>query len=336
MEKIDFVVTWVDGSDPKWQEKKNEVLVEQGKAPIAINIDSRNIRYRDLDCLKYWFRAVDKFAPWVNKVYFVTSGQKPDWLNTNYQKLVCINHSQYMPRDVLPTFNSNAIEACMHKIPGLSEQFVYFNDDMYLINPVKQEDFFKGGLPCDTMSFHPIEPKNDDKKFYIKLCNDIEIINKHFNFNEFKKREFWNCVSFKQGKHILVTIALMSLCSFRGFYTYHLPQAYLKQTFDKVWKEEPEILNKTMSYRFRENEHSVNHWLFQYWQFAEGCYMQRNSNFGTYINIGEPGISKLLFSKKYKTLCINDSANVTDFELAKQTLIDLFEIKYPDKSPFEL
>ena len=79
MDKIDFVVTWVDGSDPIWQKVKNQYSAE--------GADTRVTRYRDWDQLKYWFRAVEKYAPWVNKVHFVTFGHLPQWLNTDNPKL---------------------------------------------------------------------------------------------------------------------------------------------------------------------------------------------------------------------------------------------------------
>ena len=95
-----------------------------------------------------------------------------------------------MPKENLPTFNSNAIEMNMHKIKGLSEQFVYFNDDMFLTNKVFPEDFFKDGLPCDACVFAPIMVKPGDN-FFKKVCNDIVIINKHFNFKKCIEKNNW-------------------------------------------------------------------------------------------------------------------------------------------------
>ena len=79
-EKIDFVVMWVDGNDPEWQKKKN-------KYDVNAKSDGSIYRYRDWDLLQYWFRGVEKFAPWVNKIYFITWGHLPKWLNRIIQKL---------------------------------------------------------------------------------------------------------------------------------------------------------------------------------------------------------------------------------------------------------
>ena len=112
------------------------------------NSNSKN-RYRDWKLLKYWFRGVEKYAPWVNKIYFITYGHLPKWLNTENEKLVILKHSDYIPDKYLPTYNSNVIEMNYFRIKELNEKFVNFNDDMFIINDIREEDFFANGLPCD-------------------------------------------------------------------------------------------------------------------------------------------------------------------------------------------
>lgn len=123
-DQIDFVITWVDGNDPDWKEEKNRFT-------STSEDDNRVQRFRDWNNLQYWFRGVEKFAPYVHKIYFITWGHIPAWLNINNKKLIIIKHSDYMPSKYLPSFNSNAIELNMHRIKGLSEKFVYFNDDVF-------------------------------------------------------------------------------------------------------------------------------------------------------------------------------------------------------------
>ena len=139
MEKIDFVLTWVDGSDPDWLAQRREYQPGRGT-------DAGESRYRDWDNLQYWFRGVEKFAPWVNKIYFVTWGHVPKWLNTAHEKIRIVKHEDFMAPAYLPTFNINSIELNLHRIKGLSEHFVFFNDDMFLIDSVRPEDYFKNGL----------------------------------------------------------------------------------------------------------------------------------------------------------------------------------------------
>lgn len=103
---IDFVIPWVDGSDQEWIELFNK-YAPSGKKK---NIDFSAERYRDYGLLKYWFRGVEKFAPYVRKVHFITNGQKPDWLNTDCPKLNWVKHSDYIPQDCLPVFSSHPID----------------------------------------------------------------------------------------------------------------------------------------------------------------------------------------------------------------------------------
>lgn len=330
--KIDFVITWVDGSDSKWIESKNKELEKINKEKI----DSRNNRYRDMECLKYWFRSIEKNAPWVNKIYFVTCGQKPEWLNESNPKLVLVNHEDYMPKEYLPTFNSNAIEQGMHRIKGLSEKFVYFNDDMFILNKVNEEDFFIDNKPCDTMLFHPVNPNSSDKKFYVKICNDIEIINKHFDFNEYKKKYKKLILSPKLGKKVIINYLFTKYSSFKGFYMHHGPISFLKSTYEEVWSKEPEILNKTMSFKFRNNIESINLCIFQYWQFATGNFIQRKETFNKYLNIATDNIEEVLTNKKIKSVCLNDVVDSDEeFNIIKNKIIDLFEKRFPEKSSFE-
>ena len=124
-EKIDFVIMWVDGSDPKWLQEKNKYSTNKIDVDDAIN------RYRDMGTLKYWFRSVEKYTPWVNKIHFITCGHLPDWLNTNNPKLNIVKHEDYIPKEYLPTFSANPIELNLHRINELEEKFVLFNDEIF-------------------------------------------------------------------------------------------------------------------------------------------------------------------------------------------------------------
>jgi len=83
---------------------------------------------------------VEQFAPWVRKIHFVTCGQKPEWLNADHPKLSLVNHSDYIPQQFLPTFNSSLIEIYLHRIPDLTEHFVYFNDDFLSSTTSRRND----------------------------------------------------------------------------------------------------------------------------------------------------------------------------------------------------
>ena len=99
-------------------------------------------RFRNNDELKYSLRSVEKYAPFFRKIFLVTNGQVPDWLDTSYEKLVLITHDQiFTNKSHLPTFNSNAIESHVHRIPGLAKNFILFNDDFFIGKKASVEDF---------------------------------------------------------------------------------------------------------------------------------------------------------------------------------------------------
>ena len=103
---------------------------------------SGQARFLDRDELRYSFRSIHLFAPWVRKIHLVTAGQVPDWLDTDHPMVNLVDHRDILPADGLPVFNSHAIETSLHTIDGLSEQFLYFNDDFFLGRPVRPEAFF--------------------------------------------------------------------------------------------------------------------------------------------------------------------------------------------------
>ncbi len=329
MDKIDFVITWVDGNDEEWLKEKAKYQNE-----IGDKNDARKIRYRDWGTLKYWFRGVEKYAPWVNKIYFITWGHIPKWLNTDNDKLVVVNHKDYIPKEYLPTFNSNAIEMNIFKIKGLSDNFVYFNDDMYITNYVKKRDFFKKGIPCDSLVLSPLIIKPGDG-FYKKISNDILIINKYFNYRKCVKSNILKYFNIKYGKYLLKNLSFLSYRDFPGFHNFHFPISYSKNTINEIWNKEKEMVLKTMSFRFRNNNNSINHWLYQYWQFATGKFSPRNPKIGKYYHIQDNKLLYAIRNNKHKLTCIDDSDLLVDFEQKKADLIAAFDFILPDKSQFE-
>ncbi|MGP5694302.1 stealth family protein, partial [Brachybacterium alimentarium] len=137
---IDAVYTWVDGSDPEWLRLKSNY------SPIEMTheeVDSA-ARYASRDELLYSLRSIHDFAPWVRNIFVVTAGQHPQWLGQN-EKVKIVNHSDIFPDSRhLPTFNSHSIEANIHRIEGLSEHFLYLNDDMFFGRAVPPSLFFFG------------------------------------------------------------------------------------------------------------------------------------------------------------------------------------------------
>lgn len=142
-EKIDMVYLWCDGNDPEFIERKNKYL---GKAETKVKV-SGDVRFFDNEELKYSLRSLEMYAPWINHVYIITDRQVPKWLNTEYEKVTVVDHSEIMPKECIPCFNSNVIEYYLPYVPNLSERFLYANDDMFFGGAVTEEDFFDGELP---------------------------------------------------------------------------------------------------------------------------------------------------------------------------------------------
>lgn len=138
--EVDLVYTWVQGQDPVHREKRNYWLQRYGLDPVVFNPD---VRYVDADELRYSLRTAELFLPWVRRIFLVTDAQVPGWLNVDHPKVKVVDHTEIMPEsDWLPTFNSNAIEAQLHNIPGLAEHFIACNDDHFFGQPCTVDDFF--------------------------------------------------------------------------------------------------------------------------------------------------------------------------------------------------
>jgi hypothetical protein len=145
---IDVVYTWVDGGDPDWLERKARALRDNGWVAGVSGQAANDSRYASRDELRYSLRALHAFAPWVRHIFLVTDGQVPAWLDTDRPDLTVVSHREvFGDTGRLPTFNSQAIESRLHRIPGLAEHFLYLNDDVFLARPVPPDMFFTpGGL----------------------------------------------------------------------------------------------------------------------------------------------------------------------------------------------
>ncbi len=137
--KFDIVYTWVDGGEPDYI----EILNKYAKVKKDLNPE----RYRDgFNMLKYSFRSLEMYFNSFNKVYVLTARpQVPEWLNIDHPQLEIVHHDQVIPEEYLPTFNSNVIESFLHRIPGISENFIYLCDDFLFGNRISIDSFYRNG-----------------------------------------------------------------------------------------------------------------------------------------------------------------------------------------------
>lgn len=183
--KIDLVYLWVDGNDPKWLDKKNAAIEAAGiLAPKGEAVAAK--RFFDNDELKYSLRGVEKFAPWINHIFVVTDGQTPKWMNPQNQKISVVDIAAIVPRRMRPCFNSALIELYLTNIPGLSEYFIYANDDMFIGGPIKPEFFFhENGRPiirAQRRSIHKICSLSN-KQYDEQIMNAKKLIYKIYGKN---------------------------------------------------------------------------------------------------------------------------------------------------------
>lgn len=287
---VDIVYLWCDSSDENWRQKKNYELQKYGK-PLD-NDSVGDCRFINNNELKYSLRSLEKFAPWINNIFIVTDNQIPDWLDTDNPKIHIVDHSEIMPADCLPTFNSPAIETVLHKIPNLSEHFLYANDDMFFGRPVGKSFFYnKLGEPIFRFSKR-------------------RIVNK--TYKHLYGYTIWlayNFVKQNVGK------------SFPHF-PHHNIDAYRKSDIEECYEVFKNDFDETTKQKFREKQ-CVQRSIYGYYSIAKGIGEARvvdnlwakltrhNGLDSILIELKE---SKLKLLEKYKPylFCLNDSLKTTD------------------------
>ena len=334
-QEMDFVITWVDGGDDRWQKEKQETRKRLG---IAAGVDDRKERYRDWDNLQYWFRGVEKYAPWVRRIHFVTWGHLPKWLNTDHPKLHVVNHEDFIPREYRPTFNSHTIEWNLHRIPDLAEQFVYFNDDIFLTNQVCEEDFFKAGKPVDMLALQPDVANIDNPVMPYIYLNNTMVLAKYFDkYSNIKKQPGAYFHIGYPPMYFFYNMLELAFPRFTGFYTVHGPSPLLKSTYRKLWDMEPELLDQVCSHPFRHKE-DINQYVLREYQKLSGEFVPENVRkwCGYYdIEVYNKKLVKAISRQEKKIVCINDSNHEIDFEKAKKEVNTALERLLPERSSFE-
>lgn len=330
---IDFIIPWVDGNDPKWKMEKARYQSPEQNDSNSIN------RFRDWRLLRYWFRAVEKYTPWVHKIHFITWGHIPLFLDIKHPKINVVNHCEFMPKEYLPTFSSHAIEMNIHRIRGLAEHFVYLNDDTFLIRPMRETAFFQNGLPCTDGGEYPIELTGKINIWQHAAVNDLGAVNAHFNKREQVKKfgKKYRSSVYRWQDNIRTLVAEKFFPNeFIGFKNLHAPAAYLKQTFKDVWKAEPELLHLTSTSRFRGAD-GVNQWIFLWWQVASGSFAP--ATIDNIVSVVDENtidmLCEIIKSQSHDMICINDPEQNVDFEMLSGKLQKAFEKILPDKSSFE-
>ncbi len=329
-EPIDIVYTWVDGNDQNWLQIKEFYLAaglaKNGSCAGAKNLTKMIVlldgatqnRFVDNQELRYSLRSVFKYAPWVNHIYIITMNQRPFWL-AEHPKITIIDHTQiFKYQEDLPTFNSHAIESNLHRIPGLSEHFLYFNDDVFLGAAIYPEDFF-----CDTMlnvifeeGLSPSGPPVDDETAYRRAWRNTNAFLDTHCKPEPRRR----------------------LC--------HAPFALRKSYIEKFEARFPEIFAQNSCHRFRSHEdfNVTNGLLHYYWSYQGNIFsrplMSRPLSSMMVSFRTDSALDKTV-TQLHKlednvpvTFCLQDLMD-DDSTNARKLLHEFLERHYPDSAPWE-
>ena len=292
---MDIVITYVNGNDPVWKQDYEKTT----------NIPVMEKRFRDWGTLKYLLRGIETNMPFIRNVYLVVSHptQVPEWADTENLRIVL--HKDIIPEEYLPTFNCNPIEMHLHRIEGLDEEYLYFNDDMYPVGKCAPEDFFCEGKAKIGMYTHLFA-----SGMYKKICRNSDRLARQIlgmNSSPF----------FKRPQHICSPM-FRSLC-------------------DEVYAMANDEVRKTSAARVR-NEENLNQYFFLDYQYYKGCLLSEKVS-NKHISVAVTSVSglrKAILEPEGKMLCVNDvRLSEERYEELRGEMLSAFEQKFPQKSRFE-
>lgn len=291
---MDIVITYVDGNDPVWKQDYEKYT----------NVPIMQKRFRDWGTLKYLLRGIEVNMPFIRNVYLVVShlSQVPQWVDQAQLKIVL--HSDIIPEEYLPTFNCNPIEMHLHRIEGLAEEYLYFNDDLYPLAPCRPEDFFRNGKGVLGFSRHFLA-----SGMYKKICRNSDT-------------------------HARKALGLKpSFCFVRPQHTCTpMFRSECEQLYSIL---EQDILASLTRVRTSEN---LNQYLFLDYQLYKGRMTnERISNKHYSVAVASPEkLKSFILSPTRNLMCVNDvHLSEERYMKLRSAMIEAFELKFPQKSRFE-
>jgi hypothetical protein len=307
---IDMVFSWVDGSDPEFQARRaaqmSQVVVGEG--------DDAEARIRQIDELKFALRSVNMFAPWIRRIFIATDSVPPPWLADHPMITIVPAEEHFSDRAALPTYNSHAVESQLHHIRGLSEHFLYSNDDMFFGRPLKATMFFS---PGGVTRF--IEAKtriglgvNDPTRSGFE---NAARVNRQLLFERFGQ------VITRHLEHTAVPLR--------------------KSVLIEMEREFPEEFARTQASAFRSGtDISVTNSFYHYYALMTGRAVQQEKAKVRYVNTttreGLGLLPELRKRRGYDFFCLNDSSfpEVCAAERAEE-VVNFLERYFPIPAPWE-
>lgn len=328
--QIDIIIPWVDGNDVAWRSEKEK---------YDKNHDSSEVRFQSWDNLQYVFRGIEKFMPWAHKVFLVTWGHLPKWLNKSYDRLVIVKHNDYIPDKYLPTFNSNTIEMNYFRIKDLSENFILFNDDLFPIQPIPESYYFQNGIPCEeAVETHFIlkADKGMDLQMNYVCVNNMVLINRNFNKREVVRANYDKWFSPVYEERLAQNENLSFWNNFESFVYPHEAMPMKKSVLKEIWEKEPEVLDQASQNKFRSYS-DVTQRLVTMWQICSGNFVPCKYRGKLFLIDQENYLeaAEAIREQKYPILSLNEC--VTEgFDEIKQVINAALDELLPEKSNFEI
>ena len=307
---IDIVIPFYNDSDDKWRNIMYDYMKKEGSNDRQVTGEER---YRNWENFKYWFRCVEENCKWVNKIFLIVASESqiPKWLNRDNPKLRIVLHEEFVPKELLPTFNIMTIELFVSRIKDLSDNYIYTNDDYFFLNSIEETMFFVNDYPVyknggeDLIKFGAYWLEGSDGTFYKILNNGMDL-----QLEIGGEKAKWYAFD-------------------------HIPVSHKKdfenQILDKYYDK---FIEANSTSKFRNKNNLSNHVfvclykdLKPYYRFNyDKCYyvsVTKDTNFEDYSNC--------------KMVCFNDTEQLKkeDFEEVKNRMIDFFEKRFPNKSTFE-
>ena len=306
---VDVVYTWVDGTDPRWQERKAAASGTVYHAESA-----SDARFLSRDELRYSLRSLRMNGPWIRTVFIVTDDQRPAWLDEDVPGVRVVSHREIFrdPAD-LPTFNSHSIESQLHHIEGLAEHFLYFNDDMFLGRPIAPHAFFTpAGITKHFPSAAriPLGPVTADDTPVDAACkNNRALLLERFGRVNSQPMD-------------------------------HIPYALRRSVMDEIEQAFPEAYARTAASRFRAmTDLSVTSSLHHYFALFTGRSVPSAVQYG-YVQLAHPELAKrlagMLARRDRDAICVNDAFSTTEDMAAQDAVLRPFlDAYFPTRSRYE-
>ena len=292
---MDAVITYVDGNDPVWKQDYEKTT----------NVPVMEKRFRDWGTLKYLLRGIEAKMPFIRNVYLVVShpSQAPEWADREQLKIVL--HKDIIPAEFLPTFNCNPIEMHLHRIPGMDEEYIYFNDDMFPVGDCKPTDFFRDGRPVIGYYTHLFA-----SGMYKKICRNSDRLARK-------------------------ALGMKPSCFFTR--PQHICSPMLKSQCEELYAKVEDEIRKTSATRTRTEE-NLNQYLFlDYMNYKGLVIREKISNKHFSVAVASPdSIRDFLHNPTRNLVCINDvRLSEERYEQLRGAILDAFQSTFPSKSRFE-